>query len=96
MYLIETKGYVGAEVAQKDRAATIWCENATALTGSKWRYRRVNQDEFVRALRGESCSLSRSQVAARLETDPVEARAQLAQVLSSSVISENPRVPDRL
>jgi type III restriction enzyme len=46
MYLIETKGYVGAEVAQKDRAATIWCENATALSGTTWRYRRVDQREF--------------------------------------------------
>jgi type III restriction enzyme len=46
MYLIETKGYVGAEVAQKDRAATIWCENATALAGATWRYRRVDQREF--------------------------------------------------
>lgn len=31
MYLIETKGMVGAEVEQKDAAATLWCENATAL-----------------------------------------------------------------
>jgi type III restriction enzyme len=46
MHLIETKGYVGAEVAQKDRAATIWCENATALAGTAWRYRRVDQREF--------------------------------------------------
>lgn len=46
MYLLETKGYVGAEVAQKDRAATIWCENATALSGIAWRYRRVDQREF--------------------------------------------------
>jgi hypothetical protein len=37
---------VGAEVAQKDRAATIWCENATALAGAPWRYRRVDQPEF--------------------------------------------------
>jgi type III restriction enzyme len=46
MYLLETKGYVGAEVAQKDRAATIWCENATALSVNTWRYRRVDQREF--------------------------------------------------
>jgi type III restriction enzyme len=46
MYLLETKGYVGAEVAQKDRAATIWCENATALSGTTWHYRRVDQREF--------------------------------------------------
>ena len=46
MYLIETKGYVGAEVAQKDRAASVWCENATVLTKATWRYRRVNQVDF--------------------------------------------------
>ena len=33
-YLIETKGQENIDVAHKDRAATIWCENATLLTGS--------------------------------------------------------------
>jgi hypothetical protein len=37
----------------------------------------------ARALRGESFSLSRPQLATLLETDPAEARAQLAEVLSS-------------
>jgi hypothetical protein len=37
----------------------------------------------VRALRGESSSLSRPQLAALLEADPAEARAQLSHVLSS-------------
>lgn len=46
MHLLETKGYVGAEVAFKDRAASTWCENATALAGATWRYRRVDQREF--------------------------------------------------
>ncbi len=46
MYIIETKGYVGVEVAQKDRAAAMWCENATVLVGVTWRYQRVNQREF--------------------------------------------------
>jgi hypothetical protein len=46
MYLVETKGYVGAEVAQKDRAATLWCENATALAGTTWRCRRVDHVEL--------------------------------------------------
>jgi hypothetical protein len=27
-------------------AATIWCENATALSGTCWRYRRVDQRGF--------------------------------------------------
>jgi hypothetical protein len=42
---METKGYVGAEFAQKDRPATIGCENATALARTTWRYRRVDQVE---------------------------------------------------
>ena len=46
MYLLETKGYVGAEVVHKDRAARVWCENATALTGTPWTYRRVDQKDF--------------------------------------------------
>ena len=33
-YLIETKGLVDINVAFKDRAAQLWCENATALTAS--------------------------------------------------------------
>ena len=32
-YLIETKGLEDVNVASKDRAATLWCENATLLTG---------------------------------------------------------------
>ena len=31
-YVIETKGQENIDVAHKDRAATIWCENATLLT----------------------------------------------------------------
>ena len=32
-YVIETKGQENIDVAHKDRAATIWCENASLLTG---------------------------------------------------------------
>ena len=32
-HLIETKGREDIDVVHKDRAATIWCENATLLTG---------------------------------------------------------------
>ncbi len=45
-YLIETKGQVTAEVTHKDRAAELWCENATTLTRTTWLYRRVQQREF--------------------------------------------------
>ena len=45
-YLIETKGQENIDVAHKDRAATIWCENATLLTGTTWLYFKVPQVEF--------------------------------------------------
>jgi len=45
-WLLETKGQESAEVVFKDRAATEWCENATALTGTSWRYRKVPEGEF--------------------------------------------------
>jgi type III restriction enzyme len=45
-YVIETKGREDIDVAFKDRAATIWCENATLLTGTPWKYVKVPQIEF--------------------------------------------------
>ena len=30
----------------KDRAALLWCENATLLTGTEWLYKKVMQKEF--------------------------------------------------
>jgi type III restriction enzyme len=45
-WLIETKGMESVEVAHKDRAATLWCENATLLTDTTWRYLKVPQKEF--------------------------------------------------
>jgi type III restriction enzyme len=45
-HLLETKGYEGAEVKYKDAAAEEWCTNATALTKTKWVYRKVPQKEF--------------------------------------------------
>jgi hypothetical protein len=44
--LIETKGMESAEVSQKDAAAANWCENATALTGTPWHYRKIPQKAF--------------------------------------------------
>jgi type III restriction enzyme len=46
--LIETKGREDVDVAFKDRAARIWCENATLLTGVSWSYLKVPQAEFER------------------------------------------------
>ena len=45
-YVIETKGQENIDVSHKDRAATIWCENATLLTGTTWIYFKVPQIEF--------------------------------------------------
>lgn len=46
-HVIETKGREDIDVAFKDRAATIWCENATLLTDTTWSYVKVPQREFV-------------------------------------------------
>ena len=45
-YVIETKGREDIDVAHKDRAAAIWCENATLLTETTWAYVKVPQVEF--------------------------------------------------
>ena len=45
-WLLETKGQETEEVKHKDRAAILWCENASLLTGKPWRYLKVPQKEF--------------------------------------------------
>lgn len=45
-WLLETKGAETEEVAQKDAAAIRWCENATALTKTNWRYLKIPQKAF--------------------------------------------------
>jgi len=45
-HLIETKGQEDVDVAHKDRAAVLWCENASALTTRIWRYLKVPQVGF--------------------------------------------------
>jgi hypothetical protein len=35
MWLVETRGQESLEVAFKDKAALMWCENATILTGQQ-------------------------------------------------------------
>ena len=46
MWLVETKGQESLEVRFKDRAAQLWCENATQLTGELWQYVKVPQKEY--------------------------------------------------
>ncbi|MCL4553167.1 MAG: DEAD/DEAH box helicase family protein [Candidatus Marsarchaeota archaeon] len=45
-YVIETKGQENIDVAYKDRAAAIWCENATLLTNITGSYVKVPQKDF--------------------------------------------------
>lgn len=46
MWMVETKGQESLEVAFKDRAARLWCEHATMLTGESWHYVKVPQKEY--------------------------------------------------
>jgi type III restriction enzyme len=45
-YLIETKGMEDVNVAHKDNAANLWCDNATQLTGKPWVYKKVRQGDY--------------------------------------------------
>ena len=45
-HLIETKGQEDTNVANKDRAANLWCRNATELTGTSWQFVKVAQVDF--------------------------------------------------
>lgn len=57
-HLIETKGREDIDVAFKDRAAIIWCENATMLTDTPWQYIKVPQIEFGKLQASELCDIS--------------------------------------
>ena len=50
-YIVETKGLEDVNVANKDRAAHLWCENTTRLTGKPWAYVKVLQTASVAKLR---------------------------------------------
>lgn len=56
-YLIETKGREDVDVANKDRAATLWCENATRLTGDTWQYLKIPQKEYEKLQADEFADL---------------------------------------
>jgi type III restriction enzyme len=45
-YLVETKGREDIDVIHKDRAAQIWCENASFLTGINWSFIKIPQKQF--------------------------------------------------
>jgi type III restriction enzyme len=44
--LIETKGREDTDVVHKDRAARLWCENASLLTGTPRGYLKMLQVQF--------------------------------------------------
>lgn len=49
-YLVETKGLVDIEVANKEKRARQWCKDVFEITKQKWKYIRINQklfDEFT-------------------------------------------------
>jgi len=45
-YIVETKGMEDINVVNKDRAAQLWCENATQLAKRPWAYVKVRQTEY--------------------------------------------------
>lgn len=45
-YIMETKGKEDVDVEYKDRRMRQWCADASRLTGSRWSFLRVNQEEF--------------------------------------------------
>jgi type III restriction enzyme len=45
-YVVETKGLEDTNVANKDRAAQLWCENTTKLLGKPWAYLKVLQTAY--------------------------------------------------
>lgn len=57
-YLVETKGREDVDVANKDRAAILWCENAMRLTGINWKYLKVLQKEYEQLEPNEFADLS--------------------------------------
>lgn len=68
-WLVETKGMEDIEVASKDRAATYWAENATALTGVQWGYVKVRQHDFnqMQPTTFEDCAVMGGMVGQLLE-----------------------------
>jgi type III restriction enzyme len=55
--LIKAKGREDIDVKHKDRAAQLWCENASLLTGTEWLYKIVHQKEFEKLRPDEFCDL---------------------------------------
>ena len=49
LWLVETKGAIfdeAADVERKAQAARDWCKKVTELTGERWSYAKIRQDDF--------------------------------------------------
>jgi type III restriction enzyme len=44
--IIEIKGREDVDVEHKDKRIRLWCEDATNITGGKWLFIRVDQEDF--------------------------------------------------
>lgn len=51
-WIIETKGRVWEGTTDKDYAIDLWCRHVSEKTGEPWRYKRVNQVEFMGVIWG--------------------------------------------
>ncbi|OHA06811.1 MAG: hypothetical protein A3B34_02575 [Candidatus Sungbacteria bacterium RIFCSPLOWO2_01_FULL_54_21] len=48
MFVVETKGLEDLEVARKDERIKEWCKDASRITGQRWQYLKVLEDDFKR------------------------------------------------
>jgi len=46
MFVVETKGLEDLEVAKKDERMKQWCKDASRITGQKWQYFKLLEDDF--------------------------------------------------
>ena len=46
--IVETKGLVDIDVPRKDARAVLWASDASAMSGVRWSYLRVDEDLFDR------------------------------------------------
>lgn len=56
-WIIETKGREDIEVQLKDNAAIHWCDTATELTKTEWKYLKVLEKEFEKLRPGDFAEL---------------------------------------
>ena len=47
-WIIETKGWEHEDVPLKDYRTVSWCEKATQLTGSEWKYLKISYSDYMK------------------------------------------------